>query len=108
MGRPPKRLGRTALVPIPPAPEMSTLYRTGDAAVRRAGGWYGRGWRHAAGPARIGGGPLVRRWIGARRRKAARTRPAERGAGAEIIMLTWAQTFGRDAAPADQRSTRPK
>ncbi|MET7242078.1 hypothetical protein ABZT49_01800 [Methylobacterium sp. EM32] len=40
----------------------------------------------------------MRRWIGAGRRRAARKNRAAAGAGAEIITLTWAQTFGRGAA----------
>ncbi len=44
------------------------------------------------------GAPLVKRWIGARRRRASRKRGDPRGAGAEIITLTWAQTFGRGVA----------
>lgn len=45
------------------------------------------------------GEALVRRWIGAGRRRAARKNRNASGAGAEIITLTWAQTFGRGAAP---------
>ncbi|KMO20477.1 hypothetical protein [Methylobacterium platani] len=66
--------------------------------MRRAGGRDGGG-RRALAWVGIGSGPLVRRWIGVRRRRAARTRPDER-AGAEIVTLTWAQTFGRDAERA--------
>jgi hypothetical protein len=44
------------------------------------------------------GAPLVKRWIGARRRRASRKRDDAPGAGAEIITLTWAQTFGRGTA----------
>ncbi|TNC14381.1 hypothetical protein FF100_09450 [Methylobacterium terricola] len=70
--------------------------------MRRRNGWSGIGRRrHAAGPPWIGGrnDPLVRRWIGARRRRVARASPGTDGAGAEIITLTWAQTFGREADP---------
>ncbi|MFC6791800.1 hypothetical protein ACFQE0_20695 [Methylobacterium komagatae] len=44
-------------------------------------------------------GPRIRRWIGAARRRASRTRQEEPGTGAQVITLTWAQTFGRPPAP---------
>lgn len=44
------------------------------------------------------GEPLVRRWIGAGRRRASRESQDARDAGAEVITLTWAQTFGRGTA----------
>lgn len=59
-------------------------------------GWSGR--RKAAGAPGGGGGPLIRRWIGARRRRESRESLGARGEGAEIVVLTWAQTFGRGAA----------
>jgi hypothetical protein len=40
----------------------------------------------------------VKRWIGAGRRRAFRERDEVRDAGAEIVTLTWDQTFGRQAA----------
>jgi hypothetical protein len=52
------------------------------------------------------GEPLVRRWIGAGRRRAARKNRNAVSAGAEIITLTWAQTFGRGAA--DPRLEAPR
>jgi len=57
-------------------------------------------WRNA--------GPPVRRWIGAARRRAARKILAEPSDGAQIITLSWAQTFGRpspskDAGPSNSR-----
>ncbi|MGX7705970.1 hypothetical protein [Methylobacterium sp. Gmos1] len=57
---------------------------------------------------RRGDEPLVRRWIGARRRRAARQARDASGAGAEIIALTWAQTFGRGATPAGPDATRER
>lgn len=67
--------------------------------MRRAngcGGGIGR-WKVSGAPGDGGRGqPLVRRWIGARRRREARAGRAGPGAGAEIVVLTWAQTFGRD------------
>jgi hypothetical protein len=42
---------------------------------------------------------LIRRWIGASRRRAARAEAEGAGGGAEIVRLTWAQTFGRPVAP---------
>ena len=47
-------------------------------------------------------GALIKRWIGATRRRTIRERRDAVGGGAEIIVLTWAQTFGRpprDAGP---------
>ncbi|MGE7414414.1 hypothetical protein [Methylobacterium tarhaniae] len=71
--------------------------------MRRAngcGGGIGR-WKVSGAPGDGGRGqPLVRRWIGARRRREARAGRAGPGAGAEIVVLTWAQTFGRDPAAA--------
>ncbi len=43
--------------------------------------------------------PRIRRWIGASRRRALRLQRKETTASAQIITLTWAQTFGRPSAP---------
>ncbi|AWN50675.1 hypothetical protein DK412_02145 [Methylobacterium sp. 17Sr1-1] len=50
----------------------------------------------------------MRRWIGAGRRRAARKTRNASGAGAEIIALTWAQTFGRGAADPRPDGTRDR
>lgn len=52
-------------------------------------------WRNA--------GPPVRRWIGAARRRAARKSLEQPADGAQIITLSWAQTFGRPTTPKDAR-----
>ncbi len=49
-----------------------------------------------------GGGRIGRQRIGAGRRRASRPSRDAGGAGAEIVVLTWAQTFGRAA-----RSPKP-
>ncbi|AWN45349.1 hypothetical protein DK419_02625 [Methylobacterium terrae] len=69
-------------------------------------GWAGRR-RRSAGTPGIGNGPLVRRWIGARRRRASREGRDARGEGAEIIVLTWAQTFGRGTAATPDPARDP-
>ena len=40
-------------------------------------------------------GPLIKRWIGMARRRADRRRPVVAAEDAQIITLTWEQTFGR-------------
>lgn len=47
-------------------------------------------------------GPLIKRWIGAARRRASRMRHDETREAAEVITLTWAQTFGKPS-PAARR-----
>ncbi|AWB23661.1 hypothetical protein DA075_24500 [Methylobacterium currus] len=54
------------------------------------------------------GARLVKRWIGARRRRASRKRGDAHGAGAEIITLTWAQTFGRGIASPEPGAVRDR
>lgn len=49
-----------------------------------------------------GRNPRIRRWIGAARRRALRLRREETHATAQVITLTWAQTFGRPSAPRDE------
>ncbi len=69
----------------------------GQSGLRASRGWEGvgaSGWQRPKGP-------LIRRWIGASRRRAARPIPDGRDtapdAGAQVITLTWEQTFGRPA-----------
>lgn len=40
-------------------------------------------------------GPLIKRWIGMARRRADRRRPVAAAEEAQVITLTWEQTFGR-------------
>lgn len=62
-----------------------------------------RGWRGPGAPhGSRARGPLIKRWIGAARRRATRMRRDETGEAAEIITLTWAQTFGKPS-PAPRR-----
>ena len=46
--------------------------------------------------------PRIRRWIGAARRRALRLQREETAASAQVITLTWAQTFGRPSAPREE------
>lgn len=46
-----------------------------------------------------GRNPRIRRWIGAARRRAQRMRREEETGSAQVITLTWAQTFGRPSVP---------
>ncbi|SFU85350.1 hypothetical protein SAMN02799631_02704 [Methylobacterium sp. 174MFSha1.1] len=68
----------------------------------------GNGWRRKPVGLPRDGEPLVRRWIGAGRRRAARKDRTVGSAGAEIITLTWAQTFGRGAADPRPEGTRDR
>jgi hypothetical protein len=49
-------------------------------------------------------GPLIKRWIGMARRRADRRHPGAIGESAQIITLTWEQTFGR---PPRMAGTEP-
>ncbi|MCJ2011944.1 hypothetical protein [Methylobacterium sp. J-076] len=74
--------------------------------MRKAKGRYSAGdWRQPeeadAPEDRRSRGPMIKRWIGAARRRAARAQPEEAGEGAQIITLTWDQTFGRPSTPPD-------
>jgi hypothetical protein len=46
-------------------------------------------------------GPLIKRWIGITQRRADRRRLKPVGEGAQVIALTWEQTFGRPTATTD-------
>lgn len=48
--------------------------------------------------------PRIRRWIGAARRRALRVRREEEAGGAQVITLTWAQTFGRPSVARAEAS----
>lgn len=50
--------------------------------------------------------PRIRRWIGAARRRALRLRREEPSASAQIITLTWAQTFGRPSTPREEATAQ--
>lgn len=74
----------------------------GQSGLRASRGYEGvgaSGWQRPKGP-------LIRRWIGASRRRAARPMPQAPDKapdeGARIIMLTWGQTFGRPAAGGEE------
>lgn len=49
--------------------------------------------------------PRIRRWIGAARRRALRMQREETTGSAQIITLTWAQTFGRPSTPRQDAPT---
>ena len=52
-----------------------------------------------AAEAARGRNPRIRRWIGAARRRAQRMQREAEAGSAQVITLTWAQTFGRPSSP---------
>jgi len=50
--------------------------------------------------------PRIRRWIGAARRRALRMQREETTGSAQVITLTWAQTFGRPSAPREEAAAQ--